>query len=1099
MAQDATVVYRLMEESSSKHYIGSVAIDSQLFNEISYEEFQNVQFQIIKEQNNYAAYFQIDSDTGLLWTNKVIDREEFSDCFQECMMDFNVAVYEMLELTKIIKVKINIEDVNDNFPEFLPIDNPIKVLESVDINSVIVSGAAIDLDKSETNSVQTYILLPEMDPPVFRVVITETKEFELVNNVKLDRETLSEYHLIIQAVDGGVVPLTGTTTIHIKVTDANDNAPLFTADSYIVSVNENIATNTIILNLSASDPDQDINGKIMYTFSNRVSDKIFKLFYINPNSGELSVTGKLDYETDESFNIQVVAYDLGETSLSSTTNVFVDIVDVNDNPPSINLHQPPGGTTLLESVKIGTFIAHVEVFDRDSGDNGQVLCTIPDSSFKLEEFGIVGNYKIVLNKSLDYETKPQYNVTFICKDKGDIPNQTIASFLLYVEDVNDNAPVFTKGIYSVSITENNEIDIPLTQVFAFDIDSGNNGQISYALHNDSSNGLFAIDKESGVITVKESLDREILGDQYMLLILAIDGGEDAKTSTGTVMVNIEDLNDNDPGFDVSPMRFFVSENLPAGTEVGNISVFDPDKGENGTVQILFPVTEEISENFVFEESGKIFTRKVLDREYIAVYEFYTFAVDMGGRTSSAEVKICVTDINDNRPEVIYPNEYDNVINVPVTLSADSIVLQIETRDYDAGDNARLNFTIRNDNSSGVFTLDHDSGEMYLNNSVEDNIGAWYTLDVDITDSGNPPLNTSVEINFHIVPAINKYEALKAGMTVNLWIVLGIVILTVVLSTTMIVIILKTCWKDRRSRRKGNCLSDGTSGSDKSDDRFLDSLSSNSNAISDPEEIVKDKDLYLELKIDDKMKSYSSSLNETGYMTYSSSTSVFDHMDTEQPNLLRSNGHQTIPCNGLGEVKQQDGCVQIKNDGHLKATIASTVSELFDDPGDNDKETIAEDVTDNDSVFYPTLNRSNHNHSSNIENTPEKMFNSSPIFTINHKKMAARKELCKIYKIQKKVMFSDDLECDLEDDLSRSLPAHSNTNKLFNEVKLNRMNSVDILSKPMYSDKVHATTDQPEPINYWNNNLDHFSRTQSSSTSGTDTIVNWPISYQEVDV
>ena len=128
--EDAVVRYSVREEREPNTYIGSVAIDSGLFTDISNEQFKQLQFQILQTPgNNDVDHFRIETQTSLLWTSDSIDREDFIDCYQQCLIQFIVGVFDwkISEMTKMIKIIIDIEDYNDNAPVFLEIATPIKV------------------------------------------------------------------------------------------------------------------------------------------------------------------------------------------------------------------------------------------------------------------------------------------------------------------------------------------------------------------------------------------------------------------------------------------------------------------------------------------------------------------------------------------------------------------------------------------------------------------------------------------------------------------------------------------------------------------------------------------------------------------------------------------------------------------------------------------------------------------------------------------------------------------------------------------------------------------------------------------------------------
>ncbi|WAQ98276.1 PC11X-like protein [Mya arenaria] len=1005
--EDATVTYSVWEEREPKTYIGSVALDSGLFADISNEKFKQLQFQILKSPGNSDVFhFSIETDTSLLWTSDSIDREEFVDCFDECLVEFNVGVFDkdISEMTKIIKIVIDIEDENDNAPKFVNIDSPIFIPESTNTGETIVSGIAIDLDQSWNNSVHMYSISPESDEFELRTVQTDEsdREFELVLKTGLDREQTSSYDFVLLAEDGGSPQQTGTFSIQIIVTDNNDNVPTFQRPSYTTTIQENVAVDTTVLELRATDRDADDNGAVSYKFGNRVSTHITDLFSLKSN-GDLVTSEIIDFETDQEFSFNVIAYDQGEFVKSSSVEVYIKVLDMNDNAPIVNLNQPPGGTVLSEKSEIGSFVSHLNIEDKDSNKNGRVVCNVLDDSFTIVSAGIVNHYKIVLNKTLDHDTKPFHNVSILCQDSGDLPQRTFAHIIVNVEDVNDNSPKFTEDVYRAVINENNEKDASVLQVTAIDIDSGKFGEVTYSIHNDLS-GLFKINTFSGLVIASVPLDREIHGDEIIFRVTAKDNGEPALTSTGTVVVRIQDLNDNDPVFAANPLKFFVSENVTEGWGVGNISVSDPDIGPNGTVRLKFPDDPSVLEFFSFHESGVIKTYKRLDREVIAFHEFQVQAIDMGGRTSAAQVIIYITDINDNAPEIIYPNEYDDTLSIPYSLAVGSKVLQIEARDYDNGENAELYYFIEQDNASYAFSLNVKSGNLFLNRSLHEvDIGQKFHFYFRVKDGGSPSIQTWTELNIYVIRG-SPEPLVQEVMSANLWIVVSIVIVTAILSVVMIIFIVKICWFNRRKGKKGNRNSDLSS--KEIDPHLIDSASSSSSTSRDSEKVP---EIGINIQ-DGYQKGYFDNIDKSDYSPRPSVDQ--DNMYMEQVKQLDLELHKRLDettSDNSGELGTRDsgqGGSDVDNISLNDLQHVDSPDSAIDTPRDIFQLSFGSHHSSTQHGPLSNSFRSNTPH----DQSSERMV---PIQTANFSqipaKTAERKELSKLRKSQKRVMFSDDLE------------------------------------------------------------------------------------------
>ena len=848
-AQDATVGFSIREELPNKTFIGSVALKSNLFEDMSNERFQQMQFQILTNTGNrYAQFFMIEQNTSMLWTKTVLDRESFGECDLECTLDFNVAVYDIagIDNPKLIQVLVELLDVNDFVPAFDSKNVTLGVDESLIPGTEILTSAAEDLDKGKNNSIQTYRITPDNEHFEIQTVDNAGyKEFVIKLKSSLDRETVNFHEFNVLAIDGGNPRLTGTLTVYVHVLDANDNVPKFVQDSYSSVIDENVAVNSTVALVYAKDLDSGDNGKVSYKFKDNVADKVNHLFHINDTTGEITVAGVIDYEENQEVNFTVQACDHGNPPKTADVEIHVKIVDKNDNYPQVNVNHPPGGYLLPETSENGTFVAHIAVKDADSGKFGTITCKVLDDHFRLETVRMKDNYKIVVNKALDHETHSSHEVNVTCMDGGSPPKQNSTKFIVHVDDQNDNKPIFTQAIYRASIEENNPIGATVLGVMATDLDSGKYGQVRYAIHEEVKH-LFIMDPFTGIITANVTLDREKHGPELVFRVLAFDQGDPQLNATGSVVLKILDQNDNDPIFKVDPIQFYIDENEPKGTKLGNISVSDPDNGVNGTVVLEFPTDPEILENFSFDlledNFVSVVQEKPLDRDVKAFHEFTIKAMDLGGRTSTAAVIVYVNDINDNYPIIVYPRPPDNERFVPHSLEKDSVIFKVDARDADFGENAELVYEIEQDNSSYSFNINKKTGQVFMNNTLkQEDIGSVFGIVIKVTDKGNPPLSSRATISLHIVEGDVKIAT--AGSQLNLWIVIVLVVVTLVLSAIMIIGIVKLCWINRN--KYGSNSSDIVIESGKMDSKLIDSSSSSSSSSKDSDRY--DKSLGTSLK------------------------------------------------------------------------------------------------------------------------------------------------------------------------------------------------------------------------------------------------------------
>ncbi|XP_017594154.1 PREDICTED: protocadherin alpha-11-like [Corvus brachyrhynchos] len=302
-------------------------------------------------------------------------------------------------------VELEVLDVNDNAPEVWVTSLSVPVPEDASVGTVVALLSVSDRDSGANGRVRCWV----WPASPFGLEATFAGSYSLVLREALDRErTIPVHRLVLTASDGGRPSLTGTMELVISVLDANDNAPQFNQSVYKVKILEGSELGTLLVTLSATDPDEGINSDIIYLFSRHVSTKVKEMFTIDENTGEISLQGKLDYEEIDSYEIPVEARDKGSPPLSGHCKVVLEVLDVNDNAPEVwvtSLSVP-----VPEDASVGTVVALLSVSDRDSGANGRVRCWVwPASPFGLEAT-FAGSYSLVLREALDRERVSEYEV-----------------------------------------------------------------------------------------------------------------------------------------------------------------------------------------------------------------------------------------------------------------------------------------------------------------------------------------------------------------------------------------------------------------------------------------------------------------------------------------------------------------------------------------------------------------------------------------------------------------------------------------------------------------------------------------------------------------
>ncbi|XP_065266045.1 protocadherin alpha-8-like [Emys orbicularis] len=605
------VRYSVPEESKHGTFVGRLAQDLGL--EVA--ELVSRMFRMVSKGRR--DYFEVNVQTGVLFVNSRVDREELCGQSPLCAIDLEVIVDKPL---RIFHVEVEIQDINDNAPVFSVNEDNFIIAESRLPDSSFPLEGASDADIG-TNSLLTYKLSPSEH---FTLDVQrkndQSKSLVLVLKKSLDREETPEHRLLLTATDGGKPELTGSVQLVITVLDANDNAPVFDKSVYEVSLYENAANGTLVIKLNATDLDEGINKDVSYSFNNRMSTKIKDIFSLDINTGEIRVKGNMDFESQNIYEIQVEAIDKGHAPLVGHSKVLVEVLDVNDNIPelavtSLSLPVP-------EDAPPGTVVALISVSDRDSGDNGKVTCSIPPNL----PFRLVSTFKnyhsLVLAEAVDRERVSEYKILVIARDKGTPSLSTSSSILVPIADVNDNAPAFPQPVYTVFVKENNPPGAHLFTVSASDPDLRENAFVSYSVVERSVgeqplSSYISVHSESGHIYALQPFDYEEL-QVLQFQVSARDAGFPSLCGNVTVQLFVLDENDNAPAVSPagsgrgSPGPELVPLSADAGHVVGKIRAVDADSGYNAWLRYEVQEPRASGPFRVGVYSGEISTTRALE-------------------------------------------------------------------------------------------------------------------------------------------------------------------------------------------------------------------------------------------------------------------------------------------------------------------------------------------------------------------------------------------------------------------------------------------------------------------------------------------------------
>ncbi|XP_061164089.1 putative protocadherin beta-18 [Saccostrea echinata] len=783
------IVYNITEEQGANVTLGNIFIDAKLGEFHNDSHTDKLKYSFLSQPPHY---FAIDPETSDFKTAMNLDREKICPYKEDCTIPLEIAVQsEIAAFFEKIIIMVNLLDINDKTPAFPNSSTNLRISEGAKVNKSFVIDGAIDQD-SEEYSVKRYEVRPKGTP--FDVIFFRNLDDSLSVKLKvirsLDREETSHYDIQILAYDGGSPPKVGMMRVNVTIGDINDNNPVFDKSIYNVTVKEEIAVNTTILQLRATDKDIGKNGEILYKISTNQPEKLQGLFFVNENTGELKIAKQLIYEPSEKYRLIVEAYDKGEQPYPTQAIVNVYVQDSGNNPPEIkiNLLTDTDHAQVSEYANRGAVVAHIRVIDNDAGANGIVSCNISNNQFTLQKLE-VQEYKVTVDKPMDREAQDEHFVIITCQDIGSPPLSCNASFRVKVTDENDQEPRFSQNEYHAKIPEGNNPGDAIIQILATDNDLGNNARIHYKLHGDAG-ADFRVDEDTGTIRANKVYDRESVS-QYRFRVYAVDSGDPPLSSTATIVVNIEDKNDNFPEFTQNQFKASVQENVPFDTFVLQLTATDKDSGDNGKVSFSLPKHSEIP--FFLAPNGTILVNGNLNREEKDRYIFTAIASDHGNppNRNSVVIQVDITDANDNEPIIVFPNASNDTVKVSVNLALNTIVAQIQAFDIDEGENKTLVYSIAKRNDSDIFNINSLTGEVIVARTMHPRHIASYFLTIAVSDKGVKPL-TKYE-NLHLV--VVKTNATTSGMThttgddeLNMRIVVAVVVVTLVLSASILLTI-----------------------------------------------------------------------------------------------------------------------------------------------------------------------------------------------------------------------------------------------------------------------------------------------------------------------
>ncbi|XP_046715380.1 protocadherin alpha-3-like isoform X8 [Silurus meridionalis] len=483
------------------------------------------------------------------------------------------------------------------------------------------------------------------------------------------------------------------------------------------------------------------------------------LFNVNQNNGNLYVEKKIDRENIcDGNDVCLINVKIAVENPLQIHYIRIDIVDINDHAPSFadeHLH-----LEVAENKAPGARLDLLPARDPDIGSNSIRTYRLSQNEHFTLDIRDGDEEKIpslVLQKYLDRESILKHELLLTALDGGNPPKSSNLNITITVLDTNDNQPVCSQDVYSISVNEDVPVGKIVIRVNATDPDEGSNGEIEYSWSRNTKSkiqDIFHVDRITGEIKINGDIDFEDI-QTYRLNIQASDKGQPPLSVDCRIIIKIIDVNDNKPEIEVTSILNAVPEDSKPGTVISLISVRDKDSGINGKVvcsisgSLPFELKPSVEDNVY-----SLITNKRLDRELISHYDIVLTAKDMGqpALSSFKSLSVQVSDINDNAPQ-FYKNPLELYLienNVPGTS-----IFSVKANDKDLNENADITYQImkgetRSNDIWSVLNINTETGVIHALKSFDFETTKTFQFHVLATDSGSPSLTSNVTVNVFIL-------------------------------------------------------------------------------------------------------------------------------------------------------------------------------------------------------------------------------------------------------------------------------------------------------------------------------------------------------------
>ncbi|XP_013995698.1 desmocollin-2 [Salmo salar] len=433
--------------------------------------------------------------------------------------------------------------------------------------------------------------------------------------------------------------------ITVNVEDVNDNAPTFTGQLQF-TVLEQSNKGTIVGKVNATDKDEPgtDHTKIRYSLLSETN-----LFFINPETGVISTkTDTLDREVTDKYFVRMDIRDMNGAlnGLSNTATATIVLGDINDNPPTFT--KTSYNVSVMENQEKG-LILRIPIEDKD-------LLNTPNwnSEFSITKGNENGNFRIerdpktnegliYLTKPLDYEKTKNLKLEVLARNQAELSG-TNAKWVSVPVDVTvgnvDEGPEFTAPTVRFTVQENTPNDTLIGTYTAVDPETKSSAGIKYYKVSDPASWV-NVDESTGQLKIANTIDREshfVVDGVYNITMKAVDASQ--KTGTGTVIIQVEDMNDHVPDILSKDLVLCGKD----GGEMGSVLVVAEDKDQAPfSAPFSFKLGEKHDDKWAVKPLNS--TAVMLEQTKELPSGLYTVPLMVGdlqgfGSTQTVTVRIC---------------------------------------------------------------------------------------------------------------------------------------------------------------------------------------------------------------------------------------------------------------------------------------------------------------------------------------------------------------------------------------------------------------------------------------------------------------------------